>query len=125
MPLFASSIDSSNANYLGSDGLFEVRPDSFKVETLAVPDDTVVPFEAGFFSCQTVGIQDYIVVGLLGVIFTETGKLSQMHGDDFDVEYVKELIEKITATTGYVFRDLSDIVVSDPAEVFTGDAPKM
>lgn len=125
MPLFASSIDSSNANYLRSHDLFEARPNSFKVKGMFLPEDTVVPFEAGLFSCQTAGIQDYVVVGLLGVIFTETGKLTQIHGDDFDGEYVKELLDKITAASSYVFRDMSALVVSDPTEVFTGDAPKM
>lgn len=103
-----------NVHYSKSADVFVQIENAFVVMKQHVPTDTLFPFEAGAYSCQSVGIQDYLVIGLIGAVQTETGKLSRVGGDDVDDDYISEVLGKLSDRSGYAFTGLTAITEAAP-----------
>lgn len=85
---------------LGTDRV-SVSPSETRYETADVG------FSAGTYAAPCLGMQDYALMGVLGVVATETGKLSLGDCDDLDQETLDTLLRRFTARSGYAFKGMA------------------
>ena len=97
--------------YAKSAGLLAVGEVGFVVKAQSVPADSHVPFSAGAWSVQSVGIQDYVLLSLLGVIHTVTGSISSLSGDELERSDVALVLSRVAQASGFEFSDLATLVL--------------
>ena len=102
----------ANSAWANHDDTFTLLDNGVRIEPRHVVTPCAMPFVAGEYAGQTVGIQDYAVLGTLAAIASVSGKALLTSGDEFDAVYVAEIIARLESVSGQSFGELGSFTAA-------------